>query len=81
LFCHRRVGVGERQSKLDGPKDQGFGTSDLVELVVVVRAERAALDGPAARLVVDPDTPAVAVLAREVRKAPRRFSQRQTKVS
>jgi predicted dehydrogenase len=33
LFCHRRVGVSERQAKLDAPKDQGFGTSDLVELV------------------------------------------------
>ncbi len=33
LFCHRRIGVGERPQKSDGPRDQGFGTSDLVELV------------------------------------------------
>jgi predicted dehydrogenase len=33
LFCHRRVAIGERPSKPDTPKDQGFGTSDLVELV------------------------------------------------
>ncbi len=33
MFCHRRVAVGERPHKPDGPKDQGFGTSDLVELV------------------------------------------------
>ncbi|HEY2881962.1 MAG TPA: Gfo/Idh/MocA family oxidoreductase, partial [Pirellulales bacterium] len=33
LFCHRRVAVGERPIKPDGPKDRGFGTSDLVELV------------------------------------------------
>jgi predicted dehydrogenase len=33
LFCHRRVAVGEKPIKPDTPKDQGFGTSDLVELV------------------------------------------------
>jgi predicted dehydrogenase len=34
LFCHRRIAMGERpHPKLEGPKDQGFGTSDLVELV------------------------------------------------
>ncbi len=34
LFCHRRVAMGERpHPKPEGPKDQGFGTSDLVELV------------------------------------------------
>jgi predicted dehydrogenase len=33
LFCHRRVAVGEKPAKPDGPKDRGFGTSDLVELV------------------------------------------------
>lgn len=33
LFCHRRVAVGEKPTKPDGPKDRGFGTSDLVELV------------------------------------------------
>jgi predicted dehydrogenase len=33
IFCHRRVAVGERPSKKEGPKDRGFGTSDLVELV------------------------------------------------
>ena len=33
LFCHRRVAVGEKPKKADGPKDRGFGTSDLIELV------------------------------------------------
>jgi predicted dehydrogenase len=33
LFCHRRVPMGEKAIKPDTPKDQGFGTSDLVELV------------------------------------------------
>jgi predicted dehydrogenase len=33
IFCHRRIGVGEKPAKPDGPRDRGFGTSDLVELV------------------------------------------------
>ncbi len=33
LFCHRRVPMGEKATKPDEPKDRGFGTSDLVELV------------------------------------------------
>jgi predicted dehydrogenase len=33
LFCHRRVAIGERLTKSDGPKDQEAGAADLVELV------------------------------------------------